>query len=293
MKINSVKNIKPGSQLPKKILAIALSLSIIAGAYYILNNAGKDARNTIDIIRVRSSDGIPAKSLVTKDMLEKYPLIKREYTSDMLTYDKIDSVLNKYSLYYIRNKSFLYQDQLTDEKPLKNEWLYELDKDMEVLTMPYDYLKCGGDILVPGDLVRVRVAYATSQTQSVAASGLNPGYETEKTVRKTDVVLDSIKVRDQLNSSGHSVYEVYKDIMKLSPEQRQEAMNSRDFMEKITAKALVLEVTSDQVKKYAHYSGVKDAAFLITLLSRKDNKNILDETTAITKEMQSWMTEKN
>ena len=226
-------------------------------------------------------------------MLEKYSLIKKEYTSDMITYDQIDKIINKYSLYYIRNKSFLYEDQLTEEKPLKNEWLYEMDKDKEVLTMPYDYLKCGGDILVPGDLVRVRVSYATTQTQSVPGSGLNPGYESEKTVRKTDVVLDSIKVRDQLNSSGHSVYEVYKEVMKLSPEQRQEAMKSRDFMEKITAKALVLEVTSDQVKKYVHYSGVKDATFLITLLSRKDNKNILDETTAITKEMQSWMMGEN
>jgi hypothetical protein len=218
MNINSVKNIKPGSQLPKKLFAIFLSVAVIAGAYWVLNNAGKDARNTIDVVRVKSGDGIPAKTLITKDMLEKYSIIKREYTKDMFTYDKIDQIVDKYALYYIRGKSFIYNDQLTKEKPLKNEWLYEMDKSKEVLTLPYEYLKGGGDILVPGDLVRIRVSYVDTQPQTVPASGLTPAYETEKTVRKTDVVLDSIKVRDQLNSSGHSIYEVYKEVLKLSPD---------------------------------------------------------------------------
>jgi len=77
----------------------------------------------------------------------------------MITYDKVDSILNKYSLYYLRNGAPIYYDQLTDEKPRDTEWLYDLEENYEVLTIKYDYLECGGSILRPGDLVRVRVTY--------------------------------------------------------------------------------------------------------------------------------------
>ena len=35
-------------------------------------------------------------------------------------------------------------------KGLKNEWLYELGEEQEVVTIPYNYLECGGDVLLPG-----------------------------------------------------------------------------------------------------------------------------------------------
>ncbi len=291
MNINSVRNIKPGSQFPKRLFAVFLSIAVIAGAYTVLSNAGKEARDTVDVIRVRAAEGIPAKTLVTKDMLEKYSIIRKEYTEDMATYGRLDEVTGKYTLYYIRGKSFIYKDQLGDEKPLRNEWLYKMDKSKEVLTMPYEYLKCGGDILVPGDLVRVRISYVDAQPQAARTMSLEPEYSDEKAVRRTEIVLDNIKVMDQLNSSGHSVYEAYKDVLKLSPEKRQETMRSRDFMNNITAKSLVLEVTSDQIDKYTKYSSMKDASFIITLLSRRDNQNIIDEMSAAVKEAQAWVSE--
>lgn len=294
MKINSVKNIKLGSQLPKKLLAIFLSLAVIAGAYYVLSNAGRDARDTIDVVRVKSTDGISAKTLVTGDMLEKYSLLRKEYNNDMFTYDKINEVLNKYSLYYLRSKSFIYKDQLTKEKPLRNEWLYDLEKSNEALTIPYEYMKCGGDILLPGDLIRVRISYDQTSLQQVTAQGLGLGMDNvnSKTDKKMEVIFESIKVKDLLNSNGHSIYEVYKELLKLDAVKRQELLQNRSFIESILAKSLIVEATSDQVNKYAKYSGMKESSLFITLLSRKDNKNIMDEIPNFTKEVQSWTTGK-
>lgn len=65
----------------------------------------------------------------------------------MLSED-IDSVKDKLSAYYLRENSVLYKDQLLDEKPQKNEWLYQVNEENEVLTLPYNFLEVGGDILI-------------------------------------------------------------------------------------------------------------------------------------------------
>jgi len=105
MKVNSVTDIRPGSQFPKRFFAVVLCILVIAAAFIVINNANKDARDTVDIIRVKSSDGIPAKTVVTESQLEKYPIIKKELREDMLTYDKINQVKDKYTLYFLRGKS--------------------------------------------------------------------------------------------------------------------------------------------------------------------------------------------
>ena len=147
MKINSIKDIGTGRRFPKRFFAVVISITIIIAAFVVLSNADNAAKDTIDIIRVRPSEGISANTLVTENMIEKYSIIQKEYNDDMVTYDRRDEVLNKYTLYYLRGKSPVFADQLTTEKPLKNEWLYELDEN-EVLTLPYNYLNCGG-ILLP------------------------------------------------------------------------------------------------------------------------------------------------
>lgn len=297
MKVNSIKEIRPGSQLPKKLLAVFISISIIAGAFVFLNTASKAARDTVDVVRIKRAEGLPAKSVITRADLEIYPVISREYSKDMVT--KIEDVENKYSLYFLRNKSILFSDQVSSEKPLKNEWLYELDSSNEVLTIPYDYLECAGDILTPGDVVRIRVAYDDLESESEQIQAENsavdriiPGFgREEKIVRKMETLFDSIKVRDLLNSKGHSIYEVYKEVLKLSESKKQEVMKSREFLENILPKSLVLEGTRDQVDKFAKYKSKKEISFTITLLSRKGNTSIMDQLPTVAKEIESWITE--
>lgn len=159
----------------------------------------------------------------------------------------------------------------------------------EVLTLPYNYLNCGGDILTPGDVVRIRVAYNVTVTGSTDDY---PGFAAQEEQRKLEVLFDKITVRDLLNGKGHSIYEVYKEVLKLSEEQRQKVMKSNEFMENILPKALILEGTKEQADKYAKFSD-DGARFTITILSRKNNQNIMDQLPTIEKEVESWIQQGN
>lgn len=299
MKVNSIKDISPGSQLPKKLLAIVLSLVIIVCAFMLLNNTGRAARDTVDVVRVKNPGGIPAKSVISKNDLEVYGIISKEFSQDMVT--DMEEAIGNYSTYYLRNKTVLYKDQFSSEKPMKNEWLYTLDKSGEVLTIPYSYLECGGDILTPGDVVKIRVAYDEAQPEQnapgqngaagdgriIAAFGSG-----EKIQRKVETLFDQIKVKDLLNAGGHSIYEVYKEVQKLSEDRQQQVMKSKEFLENILPRSLVLEGSTAQVDAYAKYKSKKDISFTITILSRAGNTEIMDQLPTVAKEIESWIPEK-
>jgi hypothetical protein len=291
MNISNIRNIKPGNKFYKKVLAVVLSLLVISFSYVLLNNVGKAARDTVDVIRVKLEDGLPAKTMITADMLEKYAIIRKEFNEDMMTYDHLNEVINKYSLYYMRKKAILFKDQITDVKPVNNAWLYALEPSKEVLTLPYDYLKCGGDILKPGDKIRVRITYESNTPTNESDSAFNiAGSDRSSKVKNAAVLFDSIVVKDLLNASGHSIYEVYKEVQKLSEEKRQTAMSSDGFIRNIQPRSLVLEATYEQVQQFAKYKDNDNNLFTITILSRMGNANILDQLPTVEKEVAAWGT---
>lgn len=46
-----------------------------------------------------------------------------------------------------------------------------MNEENEVLTLPYNFLEVGGDILMPGDRVRIRVSYEVEEKDT---AGGNP-----------------------------------------------------------------------------------------------------------------------
>lgn len=290
MDITSIKNIKPGSNLPKKIAALLVSILVVVVSFMYLNNVNKDAKDLVEIVVVKPSDGVPAKTLLTDKMLGKGSVLRTDYKEGMVTYDKIDEVLNKYSAYYLRHDTPLYYDQVVDEKPVRNEWLYNLSEETEILTVPYDYDKCGGDVLMPGDYVRVRVTKETDKAPDPSTdSGQNPYYGTGSAKDiKTEVLFDKILIKDMLNSKGHSIYEVYKEVLKLGEEERQAAMTSKEFMQSVLAKSLVFEATPEQVVKYAE-ANLNSSKFTFTILTRAGNENLIEQLPTIEKEVETWV----
>lgn len=290
MDINSLNNIKPGSNLPKKIIAVLVSVFVVIAAFTYLNNVNSDAKEIVEIVVVKPKDGIPTKTLITEALVEKGKILKSDFKDGMVTYDKVNEVLNKYSSYFLRYDTPVYFDQLTETKPLRNEWMYNLSDETEVLTVPYDYDKCGGDVLMPGDYVKVRVTYEEDM-EDPSAIGQNPyslsGSSGKKNM-KTEVLFDKILVKDMLNSKGHSIYEVYKEVKKLSEEKKQAAMTSKDFMQSVLAKALVFEATPEQVDKYA-LSNTNSSTFTFTILSRKGNENLMEDLPTVEKEVETWI----
>lgn len=290
MDLSTIKSVSPNRNLFKKMAALLFSLIVIIGSYIFLSNASKEATDVVEVIRVKPSDGIPAHALITEQYLEKYAIIKKEFSEDMVLAEEMDAVLNKMTRYYLRKNSILFHDQLVDEKPQQNEWLYEVDEENEVLTLPYNYLEVGGAILVPGDRVRIRVSYEVDEVGETSDSNPNTFYtQTKQKVTKTEVLFDSIEVKDMLNSNSHSIYEVYKEVQKLSDAKKQEVMKSKDFLSSIQPRALLLEGTREQINNYAKYKGFDGKSFLITILSRKNSDVILDQLPTLESEVESWI----
>ena len=140
MDLSNIKSISPGKKLFKKLLAVIFAIGIIIISYVILSNADKAATDTVEVLRVKSGSGIPAFAVITEDKIEKYKLIKKEYTEDMILAEDISSIVNKYTKYYTAKQHTL-KDQFTDENHCE-QWLYEMNEENEVLTLPYN-LRCG------------------------------------------------------------------------------------------------------------------------------------------------------
>ena len=224
-------------------MAVVLSVMVFIIAFVVIINANNAAKDTVAVVRVKSSNGLVADKALTKDDLEKYDIIRREYNSDMILAEDMDQLIGKYTNYYLRQGTIIHKDQITDEDTVKNEWLYEMSKDSEAVTVPYDYIECGGDILTPGDRIRVRAVYEGSA--SYVSDDDNPyaGYSSSSGETTTQVVFDSIVVKDLLNSDSHSIYEIYKEVAKLPEDRKQAVMKTDDFIKSILPKALILEAT--------------------------------------------------
>lgn len=285
MDLSTVKSVSPNKKLFRKILALLLSIFVIIASFVILNNANEAAKDTVEVLRIEQEGGVAAYVPLTDKIVKKYSVIRKEYTEDMILAEDISSVTDKFTKYYLRDNSILYKDQLMEERPQQNEWLYELGEEHEVLTLPYNYLEAGGDILMPGDNVRIRVSFE----DETAGGGGNPngGFASGSSMR-TVMLFESIEIRDMLNSNSRSIYEVYKEVLKLSEDKRQEVMKSEDFLKSIQPKSLLLEGTKEQIDTFAKFNGYDDKTYLITILSRKNSEVILDQLPTLQREVESW-----
>lgn len=294
MDLSSVKNVSPNRHLFKKVMAVLFSIAVIVVSFTVITNANKDARNTVEVLRVKASEGLPAYALITEKNIEKYKIIKKEYTEDMVLAEDMPNVLNKMVKYYVRKNNILFKDQIVDKKPQKNDWLYELEDEHEVLTIPYNYLECGGDVLLPGDSIRIRISYEEEEDLPIQISD-NPNI-TAVTSRgrtiKTVILFDKIEVKDMLNSNSHSIYEIYKEVMRLDEDKKQEVMKSKEFLKNIQPKALLLSGTKEQMNEYAKYKSIGTKSFMITILSRANSEVILDQLPTLENEVESWIEKK-
>lgn len=291
MDVNSVKSVSPNNTLFKKMMAIVLSVMVFIIAFVVIINANNAAKDTVAVLRVKNADGLVADKAVAESDIEVYDIIRREYTEDMFLAEEKEAIIGKYTNYYLRKGSVLHKDQITEEDAVKNEWLYEMPEAMEAVTVPYDYIECGGDILTPGDRIRVRAVY--EGTDNYVSYGDNPyaAYSASNGEMKTQVVFDSIVVRDLLNSDSHSIYEIYKEVAKLPEDRKQAVMKTDDFIKSILPKALILEASPQQVNTYSLMKG-NDAALVITILSRSGSSIVLDDLSTLQSEVETWI-EKN
>jgi len=275
--MKNIKLTKTSSGPLRSIIAYVLAAVALLFAYTMLQKASADIQNTVGVLRVKHREGLPAYTNINEDninsYIEVYNLTAKEYREDMLLAEDIGAIKGSYTLYYLRNKDILTKDSLTYTRPLKNEWLYVMEEGLEALTLSYNYMEAGGDILTPGDKIRVRASFDLEEYDEETG--------TYNTIRKTEEVFNTIQVQDLLNSSGHSVYEVYKELSSMTGEKRRESMRDRNFLQSILPKSLILVGTPEQALTYAEYKDRDGLVWTITILSRKGNSEVADQLSYI------------
>jgi len=298
MKLENVKSkkgkIPRNKNLLKKIGAGLISVAVIVVAFFIINQANTAARDTVPVIRVRMAGGIPERGVITRENIVVSDVILREHTEDMLTVDELDLIINSFAARHLRDGAIIYRDEIVDEIRKKNEWLYHMSEDMELLTIPFNHMEAGGDILTPGDRIRVRVIYV-EEIPSGGGDYWDDDYYTGGAreggrVTRTEILFESIEVMDMLNSRSNSIYEVYREVMRLPEDQRQQVLKSPEFIRSIVPRALILSATSEQIDSYVQYlNATGNKSLLVTILARHEYSIILDQLPILEKEIESWL----
>ena len=90
------------------MLMLSCVFSFAATISGIITNANNEAKETVDILRVAQKDGISGYVVVTEKSIKKYSILKKEYTSDMVLANEMDTILNKYTKYYTVIKVIAY-----------------------------------------------------------------------------------------------------------------------------------------------------------------------------------------
>jgi len=283
-----------GRRIAVKILTVALSAFALLFTFAYMRNANSAALDTVDIVRLKKE--LPAGTAISMDDLKKYAIIRKEYDKDnMILFEDgeyvEDVIRDKFTSYYLRQDTPLYFDQLTEKRPPRDIILERLPEGYELTTVPYDYMEAGGNRLLPGDLIRMRVSYevdAVPQDDYDYDSGNY--YQWTKRIIRTDTVFDSIAVVDMLNSHGDSIYNIYLEIMRLSERERQDILRSKDFLSSVKPVALELALMPDDVERYNSFRiSAGKGSFLITLLGRGGNDIDFDSFSTIASEVRSWL----
>jgi len=283
-----------GKRIAVKILTVSLSLGVLFFTFVYMRNTNSAALDTVDIVRVKKE--LPAGTAISMGDLEKYAIIKKEYDKDnMILFEDSDFVedviRDKFTSYYLRQETPLYYDQLTEKRPPRDLTLERLPEGYELTTVPYNYMEAGGNRLLPGDLIRMRVSFevdAVPQDDYDYDSGSY--YQWTRKVIRTDTVFDSIAVVDMLNKNGDSIYNIYLEIMRLNERERQEILRSKDFLTSVKPVALELALTPDDVERYNSYKvSAGNGSFLITLLGRGGNDIDFNAFSTIASEVRSWL----
>lgn len=258
-----------------------------------------DARGYKVEVKVASLSEDIGNSVITEDKIKAKKILKKDVEKEMILWENRDKELvGKYPAMQIRKGTPIYKDMVSDEQVIRNEYLYELKPDEELLTFKYDNSMAGGRIARPGDKFRIRGSYTMEDgerekliNQGVANSKgestdvkdgegnviIKSANEQDRIVGnvRTRLIFDVATVVDMLNGDGDSIYEIWDDVLALPKSEQEEIMEDDSFKSSVEPESLLIVVKSNQVSRYVEFQAAKDANYTLTILSR--DKDLLED----------------
>lgn len=251
-------NVKKSS---KFFVVNLIAIVIICLAIFVYYNITSSSVHIVTILTLKT-DKQPF-DLVTKDDLTTMKIVQADYKQGMILASQAKNVVGKYTKYYIRAGSFLYPDMFTNTKPVRNAWLYSLEDGKEALSVSISDLNDQlGNILVPGDKVNVRAVYTIR-------NGANQQIVVDK-------LFENMTIKDILNNSGESIYEIYSELAKMNESDRIKQLSDQSFRQRLTPKSIVFEADDVTINKFAQVS-VMNPKYIVTILSRAGNHDLAIE----------------
>lgn len=263
--LSEVKKIpgRRGQDFKRSMATYTLTIAIILACLIALTKMMADAKTNVDIA-VLKQDSL-GQQIITEENVGKGFIYKRNFTKDMIKYeDAKKELIGKSANYYLRSDVPLYKDQFTDQKSLRQRYMYDMTANEECLTIKYNTLEAGGTVLMPGDRVRIRISYKVGDSYGDSGS------------RQMAVLFSDAVVKDMLNSDGVSIYEKYREIWSKSEKEKQEILRDDKFLNSVEPVSLMITADSAQVDEYSKYKYAEDASYIITLLKRDRESNIFD-----------------
>lgn len=265
---------KRTSKLSSKYVFTLLGcLGLVCLNGYIALQINNSKMQTIQITQAIENIGV--SSIITEDNLQAYEMSVYEYDlaknegREYLLWEERDQSVELYSTVQVRAGGYLYKGDVMDYKPLKNEWLNEVDEDEVVVELPYD--NSFGNLIVPGDRFEVWVSW-TEEIQGVGS------------VQQQDILSKNLLVTDILNPSGYSVYDVYMDLNDLTISERDVLLKDESFLSDTTPSSLLCVINdTDEFEKYTQLIGKGDAQFIFGLRSRSASDTVLDMFASMTR----------
>jgi hypothetical protein len=230
-------------------------------------------RQTETVAIIQAKETINVNALITDDFIQKYDISKVEFDASTNKYAKWedkDDVINHYATVYTKANSYLYEGDVSDTAPLRNEYFVDLEPDDLLVTLPYDN-SVFGSILVPRDYLKINVTYQP-EDGAVDAAAANTTVKGIATSLVTRTIFEKLKVIDMLNASGNSVYDYYQEYLAASEEGKQALLADSDFVKNITPSSLVLSVKNqDEFDTYALVKNISGLSYSYGLYPRKND----------------------
>lgn len=256
------------------ILFIVILLLVIV-------KVNSNSQDTIQIVQVKE-DVYPDK-IITEDMIQSYGMVREEFDNSGGTYllwENREEAIDKYSTVFVKGGRYIESGEYRDSKPLKNPWLSlnEDNKDSVYVTLPYNKSEAFGNILTPGDSLKVNVTYTIDETTN------SQYFNGVSSKEKSETLFERITVTDLLNGSGNSIYDYYMDLLNLPLAEREALLRDESFLSNVSPVSMTLKVDKNsEFQKYSEMRKLSGVTYTFGLYPREEGDIIIEQFQDITR----------
>jgi hypothetical protein len=236
------------------VIVAAIMLSCFGFLYYQFVNSKKD----VEVITLKADVG-PGQ-LVTEDMLVKSKKSARDYdaNNEIPWYAAKEFVVNKYAAVYIAKNVPIRDTWFMGTSVEKLKYLKEMTPEEQLATIPYDSAFAGGNLLKPGDHIRLYASYTENDTsgKGISAKAL------------VETVFEDVTITDLLNSSKNSILTIIEDAQSLPIVEREQLMKADNFQSDLAPKYMMIILKKDQALALKQAMGSTKMVLSADILTR-------------------------